>query len=297
MDTNTPTLDKAIPLKSSDKFPRRKKMRQGSIDVIEDEDYSVDDIIDRLKKKSLESFEKISDSESVDFPDNLKGSYSSLDVSTNTMDLSLSSQGVNLLELRDLLDRRISDARFDVVENKIDRVITSLKGDSNEEERQLLKIMLARIRDLEDKLDKKTTKQSPLNLTLDPVIEKPVHPYSTYVVEKATQTPSKDHKCEGVYVLVSKKNNQKVRQVHRHTAYCLDNKMNTKGTFNYHVHDKPTQPLVRKVVRRVGYPEYIYEETHENTEPTWNRTVRKSVAFLPPIPAPYAKRRPRNFHH
>jgi len=257
-----------------------------------------------LKKKSFQSFEKISEEseDTVDFPQGKETeNYGSLDVSTSAVDLSLSSrEKVSLIELRDLLDHRISDARFDVVENKIDRVITSLKaGDSSGEEKQLLKIMLARIRDLEQQLDsqKITKPPSVVPVAIDPLYEKSVHPYSTYVVEKATQTPSQDHKCEGVYVLVSKKNNQKVRKVHRHLGYYLDEKVHPKGTYYYHVYGKQTQPLARRVVRRIGYPEYIYEETHHPTEPTWNRTVRKSVEFLPPIPAPYAKRRPKNCHN
>ncbi|KAK3736094.1 hypothetical protein QZH41_003543 [Actinostola sp. cb2023] len=257
-------LDRVETPPKSNKFPRRKKMYNGKMYVGIDEEYSVDEILDTLRRRNLESFEKDSDSDGVDSP--RKEHFSvrdSLDVSTSTVDMnSLSTHGITFLELRDLLDRRVSDARFDVVENKIDRVMTSLKGENSTEQKQLLKLMLARIKDLEEKLDKKTALRNvPVNVSVDPLIEA-MHSYSTYLVEKATQTPSKDHDCEGVYVLVSKKNNQHVRQVHRHLTYILDDKMRVKPRdAYYYVHRKP-RPLERKYVRRVGDTPNMFTTRH-----------------------------------
>lgn len=306
-----------------DEISRLKKMNHA--DVL-DEDYSVDGFIENLKRKNVKSFEKISDS--VDSP--RKDCHNSLNVSTSTKDLS---KELSYLELRDLVDRRVSDARFDVVENKIDRVITSLKSESNGDEKKFMKLMIARIRDLEHKLDQKAATKKYVDLTLDPATkeyvditldprDKYLHPYSTYVVEKATQTPSKDHTAEGVYVLVSKKNNQKVRQVHRNIGYLLDDEYGfynyPRGAYHHPYHNPyynhyynpyyylpnnvpknvPTKPAQtkeskdKKVVRRYGYPEYVCEETRGKLHPS----VRRTLEFLPPIPAPYAKRRPRPWH-
>jgi hypothetical protein len=203
-------------------------------------------------------------------------------------------------EIHNLIDRRVSEARLEVVENKIDRVLTSLHADNrnDDQQRQLFQLLLARIKDLEDKLDKKTAISKRANqLSLDPSSELPLQRYSTYVIEKGTQTPSEDHDCEGVYVLVSKKNKQQVRQVHRHVAVVLpgenDDKPKIRESYTYPNHGHP-QSTVKKVTKLVGYPEYVHEESQQEEKATWNRVVCKTIAFLPPIPDPYSKRRPRN---
>lgn len=213
-----------------------------------------------------------------------------------TMDYpDLKKHFFSISDIQDFIDSRVAEARLEVVENKIDRVLMKIENIKDEHQRELFHVLLDRIKDLEEKFDKKSVMHPKKGNRLP---ELPVEQFSSYVVEKATQTPSEEHDCEGVYVLVSKKNKQQVRQVHRKVAYVMPGESNKAASAkNEEAQPKHPKPKVtKKVIKRVGYPEYLYEESLQGHKgnPEWNKFERKTVAFLPPIPGPYSRRRPRN---
>lgn len=229
------------------------------------------------------------------FPKESSSERDSIDLEQSvTMDYpDLKKHFLSISDIQDFVDSRVAEARLEVVENKIDRVLLKIENTKDDHQRELFHVLLARIKDLEDKLDKKSVvpkKGKRLSSEL------PVEQFSSYVVEKATQTPSEEHDCEGVYVLVSKKNKQQVRQVHRQVAYVLPGESNERSKSVESQSKQPQPKVTKKVIKRVGYPEYLYEESLKGHKgyPEWNKFERKTVAFFPPIPGPYSRRRPRN---
>ncbi|XP_048587930.1 uncharacterized protein LOC116616313 isoform X2 [Nematostella vectensis] len=262
-------------------------------------------------------------------------------------------------EVRDLVQTRLADARFDAVENKLDRVLTGIGGESKSQD-LLMQLMMERMKELEQKIEKQgslppvspATQAANRNKTSQQAWQDETPIFcrtSNYVVEKATQTPGKEHEAEGVYVLVSKKNDQPVRKVHHQITYAqpefvedspnpksrnvyvyleengtarkirqpptpmsapvLVQKARTRkplklaqaytGYPEYIMNKAPPPVTVRKMRKKVttayeGYPEYICQETRVRI-PIWDSAkVNKEVMFLPPIPDPYSKRRPRD---
>lgn len=167
-------------------------------------------------------------------------------------------------ELQELVDKRFVEARMDLIENKLDRETMS-RQDKTEAQSLLFKLMLAKIDELERQLQTRSAPVRQPGRTQKPApksTEAGLYLYSSnFVMDKATQTPSKNHDSEGVYVMVSRKTGAKAKKSQRKFSY--------------------------------GYPEYVTRE-QEASRFLGKKIVTQSIMFLPPIPDPMSKRRPRD---
>lgn len=165
-------------------------------------------------------------------------------------------------ELRTLIDDRIEETKVETLTNRLERELMRRQNLCNEQA-LMLQMLLNRVQDLEKRQQPKRGGTAPANGWSRQA--RGVHGMccctSNYVVEKATQTPSDVHDAEGVYVMVARNSGAKAKKVQRRFAY--------------------------------GYPERITEEKKVSTFLD-RKVVTQHIEFLPPIPDPFAKKRPRD---
>lgn len=164
-------------------------------------------------------------------------------------------------ELRNLIEGRIEETKVDTLANRIERELMRRQHLCNEQA-LMLQMLMNRVQDLE--------KRGPPRRGATPVHTSSrasrgnrcmCYHTSNYIVEKATQTPSEVHDAEGVYVMVARNSGARAKKVQRRVAY--------------------------------GYPERVTEEKKVSALLS-RKIVTQQIEFLPPIPEPYAKKRPRD---
>lgn len=163
-------------------------------------------------------------------------------------------------ELRSLIEDRLEEAKVETLSNRLERELARRQQLCNEQA-LMLQLLLNRIQELEKRPPKRTPSAPVNGWTRQPRSTPGLHCYtSNYIVEKATQTPSDVHDAEGVYVMVARNSGAKAKKVQKRFVY--------------------------------GYPERVTEEKQVSS--ILNRKiVTQQIEFFPPIPDPYAKRRPR----
>ena len=163
-------------------------------------------------------------------------------------------------ELRSLIEDRLEETKVETLSNRLERELARRQQLCNEQA-LMLQLLMNRIQELE-KRPVKGSSSGPVNgWPRRPRSNSGLYCYtSNFVVEKATQTPSDLHDAEGVYVMVARSSGAKAKKVQKKFVY--------------------------------GYPERITEE--KQVSAILNRKiVTQQIEFLPPIPDPFAKRRPR----
>ena len=163
-------------------------------------------------------------------------------------------------ELRSLIEDRLEETKVETLSNRLERELARRQQLCNEQA-LMLQLLMNRIQELE-KRSVKGSSSGPVNgWPRRPRSNSGLYCYtSNFVVEKATQTPSDLHDAEGVYVMVARSSGAKAKKVQKKFVY--------------------------------GYPERITEE--KQVSAILNRKiVTQQIEFLPPIPDPFAKRRPR----
>lgn len=165
-------------------------------------------------------------------------------------------------ELRNLIEDRIEETKVETLANRLERELMRRQYLCNEQA-LMLQMLMNRIQDLEKPRQPKRGSTAPANgwSRQARMAQGMCCCTSNYVVEKATQTPSELHEAEGVYVMVARNSGAKAKKVQRRIAY--------------------------------GYPERVTEEKKVSTFLN-RKVVTQHIEFLPPIPEPYAKKRPRD---
>ena len=164
-------------------------------------------------------------------------------------------------ELRSLIEDRIEETKVETLTNRLERELLRRQYLCNEQA-LMLQMLMNRVQDLEKRQPKRVGAGSGNGWSRHGRVNSPGVCFCTsnYVVEKATQTPSETHDEEGVYVMVARNSGAKAKKVQRKIAY--------------------------------GYPEKVTEEKKVSTLLD-RKIVTQHIEFLPPIPEPFAKRRPR----
>ena len=164
-------------------------------------------------------------------------------------------------ELRSLIEGRIEETKVETLTNRLERELMRKQHLCNEQA-LMLQMLMNRVQDLEKRQPKRGTTAPSNGWSRHPRGNSCMCCHtSNYIVEKATQTPSEFHDAEGVYVMVARNSGAKAKKVQRKVAF--------------------------------GYPERVTEEKKVST--LLNRKiVTQHMEFLPPIPEPYAKKRPRD---
>jgi len=163
-------------------------------------------------------------------------------------------------ELGSLIEGRIEETKVETLTNRLERELMRREHFCNEQA-LMLQMLMNRIHDLEKRQPKRGT-TAPANWSRQARINPGMCCCtSNNVVEKATQTPSDFHNAEGVYVMVARNSGARAKKVQRRIAY--------------------------------GYPERITEEKKVSTFLN-RKVVTQHIEFLPPIPEPFAKKRPRD---
>ena len=165
-------------------------------------------------------------------------------------------------ELRNLIEDRIEEAKVETLTNRLERELLRRQHLCNEQA-LMLQMMMNRIHDLEKRQPKRATTASSNSLLRHSRVNDQgvCCCTSNYVVEKATQTPSDIHDAEGVFIMVARNSGAKAKKVQRKIAY--------------------------------GYPEKVTEEKKVSTFLD-RKIVTQHIEFLPPIPDPFARKRPRD---
>lgn len=164
-------------------------------------------------------------------------------------------------ELRSLIEDRLEETKVETLSNRLERELSRRQQLCNEQA-LMLQLLMNRIQELEKRQPKRGPSASVNGWTRQPRSNHGLYCYtSNYIVEKATQTPSDLHDAEGVYVMVARNSGAKAKKVQKRFAY--------------------------------GYPERVTEEK-EVSSILNRKIVTQHIEFLPPIPDPYAKRRPRD---
>ena len=163
-------------------------------------------------------------------------------------------------ELRSLIEGRIEETKVETLTNRLERELMRREHLCNEQA-LMLQMLMTRVHDLEKRQPKRGT-TAPANWSRQARMNSGMCCCtSNFVVEKATQTPSDVHDAEGVYVMVARNSGARAKKVQRRIAY--------------------------------GYPERITEEKKVSTFLN-RKVVTQHIEFLPPIPEPFAKKRPRD---
>ena len=164
-------------------------------------------------------------------------------------------------ELRSLIEDRIEETKVETLTNRLERELLRRQYLCNEQA-LMLQMLMNRVQDLEKRQPKRFGAGSGNGWPRHGRVNSPGVCFCTsnYVVEKATQTPSAAHDAEGVYVMVARNSGAKAKKVKRKIAF--------------------------------GYPEKVTEERKVSTLLD-RKIVTQHIEFLPPIPDPFAKRRPR----
>ena len=163
-------------------------------------------------------------------------------------------------ELRNLIEDRLEETKVETLTNRLERELTR-REQLCSEQALMLQLLMNRIQELERR-QPKGGQASYNGFSRQPRSNPNLYCYtSNYIVEKATQTPSEFHDAEGVYVMVARNSGAKAKKVQKRFAY--------------------------------GYPERVTEEK-EVSSILNRKIVTHHIEFLPPIPEPYAKRRPRD---
>ena len=163
-------------------------------------------------------------------------------------------------ELRSLIEDRIEETKVETLTNRLERELMRRQHLCNEQA-LMLQMLMNRVQDLEKGQPKRRATASANGYSRQARVNQGMCCHtSNYVVEKATQTPSDFHAAEGVYVMVARNSGAKAKKVQRRIAY--------------------------------GYPEKITEEKKVSTFLN-RKVVTQHIEFLPPIPDPFAKKRPR----
>lgn len=164
-------------------------------------------------------------------------------------------------ELRGLIEDRLEETKVETLTNRLERELTRRQQLCNEQA-LMLQLLMNRIQELEKRQPKRGPSAPVNGWGRQPRSNAGLYCYtSNYIVEKATQTPSDLHDAEGVYVMVARNSGAKAKKVQKRFAY--------------------------------GYPERVTEEK-EVSSILNRKIVTQHIEFLPPIPDPYAKRRPRD---
>ena len=164
-------------------------------------------------------------------------------------------------ELRSLIEDRLEETKVETLSNRLERELSRRQQLCNEQA-LMLQLLMNRIQELEKRPPKRGPSASGNGWTRQPRSNHGFYSYtSNYVVEKATQTPSDLHDAEGVYVMVARNSGAKAKKVQKRFAY--------------------------------GYPEKVTEEK-EVSSILNRKVVTQHIEFLPPIPDPFAKKRPRD---
>ena len=164
-------------------------------------------------------------------------------------------------ELRTLIEDRLEETKVETLSNRLERELSRRQQLCNEQA-LMLQLLMNRIQELEKRQPKRGPSASGNGWARQPRSNHGFYCYtSNYVVEKATQTPSDLHDAEGVYVMVARNSGAKAKKVQNRFAY--------------------------------GYPERVTEEK-EVSSILNRKVVTQHIEFLPPIPDPYAKKRPRD---
>lgn len=164
-------------------------------------------------------------------------------------------------ELRSLIEDRLEETKVETLSNRLERELSRRQQLCNEQA-LMLQLLMNRIQELEKRPPKRGPSASGNGLARQPRSNHGLYCYtSNYVVEKATQTPSDLHDAEGVYVMVARNSGAKAKKVQKRFAY--------------------------------GYPEKVTEEK-EVSSILNRKVVTQQIEFLPPIPDPFAKKRPRD---
>lgn len=164
-------------------------------------------------------------------------------------------------ELRSLIEDRLEETKVETLSNRLERELARRQQLCNEQA-LMLQLLMNRIQDLEKRQPKRGPSAPANGWARQPRSNPGLYCYtSNYIVEKGTQTPSDHHDAEGVYVMVARNSGAKAKKVQKRLVY--------------------------------GYPERVTEEKQISS--ILNRKiVTQQIEFLPPIPEPYAKRRPRD---
>lgn len=164
-------------------------------------------------------------------------------------------------ELRSLIEDRLEETKVETLSNRLERELSRRQQLCNEQA-LMLQLLMNRIQELEKRPPKRGPSASGNGWARQPRSNHGLYCYtSNYVVEKATQTPSDLHDAEGVYVMVARNSGAKAKKVQKRFAY--------------------------------GYPEKVTEEK-EVSSILNRKVVTQQIEFLPPIPDPFAKKRPRD---
>lgn len=164
-------------------------------------------------------------------------------------------------ELRSLIEDRLEETKVETLSNRLERELSRRQQLCNEQA-LMLQLLMNRIQELEKRPPKRGPSASGNGLARQPRSNHGLYCYtSNYVVEKATQTPSDLHDAEGVYVMVARNSGAKAKKVQKRFAF--------------------------------GYPEKVTEEK-EVSSILNRKVVTQQIEFLPPIPDPFAKKRPRD---
>ena len=164
-------------------------------------------------------------------------------------------------ELRSLIEDRLEETKVETLSNRLERELSQRQQLCNEQA-LMLQLLMNRIQELEKRPPKRGPSASGNGWARQPRSNHGLYCYtSNYVVEKATQTPSDLHDAEGVYVMVARNSGAKAKKVQKRFAY--------------------------------GYPEKVTEEK-ELSSILNRKVVTQHIEFLPPIPDPFAKKRPRD---
>lgn len=164
-------------------------------------------------------------------------------------------------ELRSLIEDRLEETKVETLSNRLERELSRRQQLCNEQA-LMLQLLMNRIQELEKRQPKRGPSAPGNGWARQPRSNNGCYCYtSNYVVEKATQTPSDVHDAEGVYVMVARNSGAKAKKVQKRFAY--------------------------------GYPERVTEEK-EVSSILNRKVVTQHIEFLPPIPDPYAKKRPRD---
>ena len=164
-------------------------------------------------------------------------------------------------ELRSLIEDRLEETKVETLSNRLERELSRRQQLCNEQA-LMLQLLMNRIQELEKRQPKRGSSASGNGWARQARSNHGFYCYtSNYIVEKATQTPSDLHDAEGVYVMVARNSGAKAKKVQKRFAY--------------------------------GYPERVTEEK-EVSSILNRKIVTQQIEFLPPIPDPYAKKRPRD---
>ena len=164
-------------------------------------------------------------------------------------------------ELRSLIEDRLEETKVETLSNRLERELSRRQQLCNEQA-LMLQLLMNRIQELEKRQPKRGPSAPGNGWARQPRLNNGFYCHtSNYVVEKATQTPSDLHDAEGVYVMVARNSGAKAKKVQKRFAY--------------------------------GYPERVTEEK-EVSSILNRKVVTQHIEFLPPIPDPFAKKRPRD---